>query len=1145
MVTIETPSGKMTVRPENVRVGDVVVDDGRLADGDRMTTRETPTPSADELFGSRQQVEQQLKTFREQGRQAFERQVQQLRQAEQQRLQAERIRIQSEQKEANKQARLKFEQTQRLAKTQQQQQEAEQQFFQEQNLAQLEAQEKRQQAGISKTVTPRQFREQKGVVVTKEGEARQRFETRERIREDIGVFKDGGLARQDSETRAIGLGRLDTEVRSKDLRLVPSIFASGFDKTSDFFKTHRSPQGVIGDVLKDIGYKPKGWISDIERTRLKTEPDKMPVIYFGEKLYKGISDTFKDIKDPKSKVKQKLVSTIETKTPFLFDFMKTHKPPQEVVIDKISLDYFKEHRSPQQVSQDFFARTTPPQEYKFTTGLVGSLKEVNVPLFFGAGTTPVKTPIGMISDIETARLREAKDKTSRQFFTEKLLESQPITRDIKTAFKESKQPIFRDFFIEKLGAGYKEVGTDIAEVSLYKDSQLFAKAKDPSFQFQPTSRIVGKGVGTVGKFGLFAVPVVGETLFAEPLITRGIIGGGELQKFAKGHPIETGLIVGGGAFLTASKLSKLSQQLKTTKKLESEIKFISEGLSKEQFAFKGISKAEEKTSREILKGTRSFEGATQEVSIEGVTQVSKEGVKEFISEGVGELIQTGKLQTLKELGKPSDFVSLGKLDISSAGILLKSTKEGSFVFGLGETKNVFTSSLFYDAKQLSKLSKRRVIKPQFLKDLKIFAPTTTEAKAYQMGKDWQKQLIKNIQIGGEVTRKPFIATSKRIPTSIVQDKSTFLVKSKSLDKISLDIGADAKRYALRLGLDFDAGATGVVKLEKELGEVLFDTGVKKKGVGYTLGGAREQKTVSKVTSLTSTDLNQITKDLSKNLKQVAVKDLSSISTPSQEGVSKSIFAGKGIYEKFSPSELIFVTPRREPVVDGGLGTNKFDDVGLGSGGMDSLTGSGRIGSLGVSTSGRIKEGLDNLTKTGIKGISGISPKVNTDELTRSRQERALRISQAQRETQKIKQQQKETGRGFFLNFRTPPIKIPEDPIKTPFPKLKFGKGVRKKKKRGLFLVEERRRGKFKPIFKTPSLKKAFEVGRGRVARTLAATFRIKTADKLKTPRGFTQKKGGIFIEKRKFRLSKRGEKLEIQKARKAKKKKKKSKGGKK
>ena len=65
-----------------------------------------------------------------------------------------------------------------------------------------------------------------------------------------------------------------------------------------------------------------------------------------------------------------------------------------------------------------------------------------------------------------------------------------------------------------------------------------------------------------------------------------------------------------------------------------------------------------------------------------------------------------------------------------------------------------------------------------------------------------------------------------------------------------------------------------------------------------------------------------------------------------------------------------------------------------------------------------------------------------------------------------------------------------------------------------------------------SLKKAFSIGTGRVSRTLGATFKV-TGGKglLKTPKGFKRKptkKGTLFIEQPKFRLSKATETKEIQ-----------------
>jgi hypothetical protein len=91
-------------------------------------------------------------------------------------------------------------------------------------------------------------------------------------------------------------------------------------------------------------------------------------------------------------------------------------------------------------------------------------------------------------------------------------------------------------------------------------------------------------------------------------------------------------------------------------------------------------------------------------------------------------------------------------------------------------------------------------------------------------------------------------------------------------------------------------------------------------------------------------------------------------------------------------------------------------------------------------------------------------------------------------------------------------------------------------------VELRRYGKFKPIGTFGSIQKAINVGREKAGSTLGATFRISGASTkgIATPKGFyrkkDKKKGTLFIEKSKYRLSKKGEKVEIQTAKRRKKK---------
>ena len=119
-----------------------------------------------------------------------------------------------------------------------------------------------------------------------------------------------------------------------------------------------------------------------------------------------------------------------------------------------------------------------------------------------------------------------------------------------------------------------------------------------------------------------------------------------------------------------------------------------------------------------------------------------------------------------------------------------------------------------------------------------------------------------------------------------------------------------------------------------------------------------------------------------------------------------------------------------------------------------------------------------------------------------------------------------------ISTSIPLIKFPSFPI---IP-LKLRTPRASKISGGLFGVAIRRFGTFRTIGKGLSLKRAISIGRGRVATTLGATFKIipqgkGVAQNIPTPKGFKRKKGLIFIEAPRFRLSRRGEVQEIQIAR--------------
>lgn len=176
--------------------------------------------------------------------------------------------------------------------------------------------------------------------------------------------------------------------------------------------------------------------------------------------------------------------------------------------------------------------------------------------------------------------------------------------------------------------------------------------------------------------------------------------------------------------------------------------------------------------------------------------------------------------------------------------------------------------------------------------------------------------------------------------------------------------------------------------------------------------------------------------------------------------------------------------------------------------------------------------------------------VSTRQLTKTKQQTKQQIKQQQNilQTQSTKQLQR-TGLKLRQQQRTKqvqrglaPVIIPIPFIKPTFPKFIIplpGGRVKTPRRSGRFTVSVRRFGKFKPIGTFGTLGKAFGVGRRRVAGTLAATFRVEGTKLPGTPKGFYKKDtklGTLFIEKRKFRISKRGEKVEIKKAKRRKKK---------
>lgn len=188
--------------------------------------------------------------------------------------------------------------------------------------------------------------------------------------------------------------------------------------------------------------------------------------------------------------------------------------------------------------------------------------------------------------------------------------------------------------------------------------------------------------------------------------------------------------------------------------------------------------------------------------------------------------------------------------------------------------------------------------------------------------------------------------------------------------------------------------------------------------------------------------------------------------------------------------------------------------------------------------------LDTISRQRVTPI--VKLEAVTDVVTRTRQitkpltkletvkETKKRVAQVIKPKVELKQQLERTG---FVPIPTFP-KTSEVPKETVIPRLRF-QLKKPTPTRDRFGVEVRRGGVFRTIATTGDLRKAFSIGAERVGTTLAATFRIKgdgrTLSSLPGFRTKVTKEGVEFIEKRGRRLSKRGERVEIQIAKKKKK----------
>jgi len=296
--------------------------------------------------------------------------------------------------------------------------------------------------------------------------------------------------------------------------------------------------------------------------------------------------------------------------------------------------------------------------------------------------------------------------------------------------------------------------------------------------------------------------------------------------------------------------------------------------------------------------------------------------------------------------------------------------------------------------------------------------------------------------------------------------------------------------------------------------------IPKEGIGKFIQTGSPKTPLSKTfkQSLTKNVQSSVTGSIAKTTrtaKETLIKDVGSIKT------SRGFVRASGLK-----------TTTKESYIP--QGRIQMDLSGSRIGGLET----GRIPTLGVSKSrldlivrGNIRTGTKGKTKLKGRGVEREREDLIIREGLKTKFKQPQKTNERYRISQKQKQKQQRVPTS--ITTRTPTTRTPIGG----FPKLFFGKSKEIKSSKGTFGVSIRRYGKFKTIGTGLSLGKAISLGTGRVGGTLGATFKIfptkqgKVTGGIRIPKGFytkTSKKGLLFIEQPKYRLSTTGEIGEIQ-----------------
>lgn len=344
----------------------------------------------------------------------------------------------------------------------------------------------------------------------------------------------------------------------------------------------------------------------------------------------------------------------------------------------------------------------------------------------------------------------------------------------------------------------------------------------------------------------------------------------------------------------------------------------------------------------------------------------------------------------------------------------------------------------------------------------------------------------------------------------------------------------------------------------KIGKNLYFTATKKGDIGLTKVIYPKESTGVKILKGggTKTPLSQIYKEETKAILGISKsleKPVSKITKPLTEniietipsGISTSTYAGLGVYERYAPSQNIFVTPIKAPVVEGKLGEGNIPSL-TGSGSIDNLGVTGKYGDLGVAETGFEGLGVSEVERTrgrkrektreeeGLESAGSLLTGIVNAPSTKEEEATALIQPQKQKELTKQKQETQLIMISPLLRLQ-PRIIYPEE-------SLGFGLGLglpkrQKKKSTKKYVTELRRRGQFITVSKPTSIGEAIGIGIEKVKSTLGASFRVREETGKVVPLSLTSpefrksgKEEGVIIQRRGFRLSSQPERKEIQRA---------------